>query len=72
MVSEVWAPRSNACPETAWTEHGALFPGGEPAVEITKSEESTSRVMKLEQQGVNTAALDPESRFPITVPNKCL
>lgn len=60
MVDEIWVSQSNG-----YTE--ALFPGGEPGIEITKSGESTITAMKWEQQKAKAATLLPnldlESRF---------
>lgn len=58
--------------ETAWTARGALFSGGGPGIGITESKESAITAMKQEQQKGKAATLDLESRFLITVPNKCL
>lgn len=50
MVDEIWVSRSNGCTEAAWAAPEALFPGGEPGIEITKSGESTITATKWEQR----------------------
>lgn len=71
MVDEIRVSQNNGCTEAAWTAPEVLFPGGEPDIEITKSGESTITAMKWEQQKAKAATLDLDSRFSVTVPDKC-